>query len=203
MKRFVAICAACTFATAALAEDMHGQEMMKGKSSMKSEKSMAAGEGMAAAGWVPRKVTKKDDKAIDAFYKQYEETMMKGDMTTQATMVDFPVYMATDDAKGMVSAGTYNKEQYVKMMEASMKAMPKMSPEEMKKQAKSTKRSYDYLTDTMVMVNSECTMNMGKEKVTTKGSELLINKDGKWMVKSMVAGGWGDMMKSPTTASSM
>ncbi len=201
MKRFVAICAACTFATAALAEDMRSQEMMKGKSSMKADKTMTTAGDMTATGWVPRKVTKKDDKALDAFYKQYEETMMKGDMTAQAAMVDFPVFMATDDAKGMVTAGNYNKEQYVKMMEASMKAMPKMSPEEMKKQAKSTKRTYDYLTDTMVMVSSECSMNVGKEKIPTKGSELLINKDGKWMVKSMVAGGWGDMMKSPTASS--
>lgn len=200
MKRFVAIATAC-FATAAFAGDMQGHEM-NGKM-MKSEKSMAAAGDMQATGWTPRKVTKKDDKALDAFYKQYEETMMKGDMTAQAAMVDFPVFMATDDSKGMVSAGTYNKEQYVKMMEASMKAMPKMSPEDMKKQAKETKRSYEWLTDTMVMVTTNCSMKMGNEKIPTKGTELLINKDGKWMVKSMVQGGWGEMMKSPMTASSM
>ena len=41
---------------------------------------------------------------------------------------------------------------------------------------------------------------MGKTTMTWKNAQTVVLKDGKWMVKSMVEGGWGDSqgMKAET-----
>ncbi|HZH02931.1 MAG TPA: hypothetical protein VEY30_04040 [Myxococcaceae bacterium] len=210
MKRFIAVFAASSLASAAFAQSpkAQGQEMKAQKMEQKAGNAAAAATSApgnaadavkaqtpdAMMGWVPRKVTKKDDKALDALYKVHEETRMKGDMAAHAATVDFPIYMVTDDAKGVVSSTMLTKEQYTKTMEPMAKAMANMPKEQMPK----TKRRYEFITDSLAMAVVDHTISAGKEKVTTRGADLLINKDGKWLFKSSVYGGWGDAMKPAT-----
>ena len=41
-------------------------------------------------------------------------------------------------------------------------------------------------------------MAMGKQKSEWKSHSLVVNKDGKWMFKEMVEGGWGGNMTGPS-----
>jgi hypothetical protein len=43
-------------------------------------------------------------------------------------------------------------------------------------------------------------MTMGKKSVTSRNTSILVRKDGKWLVKAMMEGGWGDMMAAPPPA---
>jgi hypothetical protein len=49
------------------------------------------------------------------------------------------------------------------------------------------------LTDSLAQVVSEYSMTMGGHKMSWKSSELLVRKNGKWLIKTMTEGGWGDM----------
>jgi hypothetical protein len=52
-----------------------------------------------------------------------------------------------------------------------------------------------FITDNIALVNAKMMMPMGKEKVEVRNSHTMILKDGKWLVKGMTEGGWGDMAK--------
>ena len=142
------------------------------------------------AGWVPRKVTNEQAtrKEIQAFFKAMDQASRKGDMQTALSLVDFPVLMVTDSSKGEVSAGEFSMEQYQEMMAPFFeKPMPKeMHP--------THKPTIFVLTDSLATVVDDWTMTMGGKKVSGKSAMHLVKVDGKWRAKTMVEGGWGDMM---------
>jgi hypothetical protein len=149
--------------------------------------------GNPYASWKPKKVTKKDTKGIDAFYKDLEEKWTKGDIEGVAAMHDFPIYMMTDNTAGVVSSGEWNKDRFVEMMKPAFENMPKDM--KMKTTPKPT-----FITDTIAFVEESHSMTMGKGKPETWTSmAILIHKDGKWMVKGGAEGGWGDMMGEKKT----
>ena len=184
MKRFIALFVA-VLATAALAEDKPGSMPAK------TDKEMMGGQNPMAM-WKPRKVAneKEDKKGVDALYAAQEAAMKSGDVNAAAANIDFPVFMITDDSKGTPSADSFNKERWMAEVGESMKNMPK----DMKM---THKRHYEFLTDSLAI--DDTTMTMGKEKKEWKAAEFVVNKDGKWMVKTMAEGGWGDMIHAKGT----
>jgi len=140
------------------------------------------------AGWKPKKVTKKDTKGIDALYKASEEAWQKGDLAAAEALHDFPLYMMTDNAAGVVSSGNYSKEEWNQMMKPALENMPK--DVKMKSTHKPT-----FVTDSIAFVEETHTMTPPKGKPETwTSASIVILKDGKWMFKTAVEGGWGDMM---------
>jgi hypothetical protein len=56
-------------------------------------------------------------------------------------------------------------------------------------------------SDSLATLNDTVTMTMGKKSMTSRNTTILVRKDGKWLVKAMMEGGWGDMMAaSPAPA---
>ncbi|WP_224369992.1 nuclear transport factor 2 family protein [Hyalangium versicolor] len=178
MNRAILICtAAVVFAGSAWAQD----------------KAPAPAQGAPAMdlskmGPPARKPTneKQTKKEIDDFFKKMEAASQKGDTDTLTAMVDFPVYMATDDMKGMPEAKEYNREEYVAMMKPFHENMPK----DMKTTHKPT---ITVLSDSLATVVDDYTMTMGKQKVTGRDAGLLVKRDGQWKWKTMVSAGWGGM----------
>jgi hypothetical protein len=144
-------------------------------------------------GWTPRKVTHEDKKGIEAMLTKIDNAWKTGDVAATAAMVDFPVYMVTDDSKGTVYTESWTKDMYMTNMTQAMKGMPDMKDMKVKHN-----RKYDFLTDDMAMVYDNASMTMGKQTINTRSASLVIQKDGKWMIKSMMEGGWGDSMKAKT-----
>jgi hypothetical protein len=135
------------------------------------------------------KQTKKD---IEAFFKQAEANEMKGDQAAMLASIDFPVFMVTDDSKGVPSGEEWNQEKYVAVMKPFWEHMPK--------DAKTThKRNITVLSDSLATATDDFTMSGGGHKMSGRNMSLLFKRDGQWKFKAMVEAGWGDM-SPPQTA---
>jgi uncharacterized protein (TIGR02246 family) len=146
------------------------------------------------AGWTPKKAMKEgqDRKEIAALIRAMDAAGRKGDLAAAAALVDFPVLMVTDDSKGEGSAVEWSREQWTQVMEPFYK-QPMTG--------KVTHKPIIFLaSDSLATLNDTVTLVMGKKAMTSRNTTLLIRKNGKWLVKSMMEGGWGDMMAQPQQA---
>lgn len=163
---------------------------------------LAAGEKEAGtpandpmAGWVPPKVQNEaaDKKEILALFKSMETAEKKGDLEAAASLVDFPVLMVTDDSKGQATSGTWDKEKWTKVMEPFYKhPMPDVKV--------THKASIFMVSDSLASVDDMATITHGNKTIRARNSTLLVRRDGRWYVKAMVEGGWGDVMKEQPAA---
>jgi hypothetical protein len=193
MKRTILVCtAAVVFAGSAWAQGKDAKPAA-GAAAPAAQGGAMQGNGMqgmdmSKMGPQARKPTNEaaTKKEIEAFFKQMEENMKKGDMEAGLAAVDFPVYMATDDMKGVPEAKEFNREQYTAMM--------KPMHDNMSKDMKMThKPTITVLSDSLANVVDEFTMTMGKQKMSGRNGGLLVKRDGQWKWKTMVEAGWGGM----------
>jgi hypothetical protein len=156
------------------------------------EKTDAPADPMA--GWTPKKVMKEaqDRKEVLAFVQAMDDAGKKGDLAAAAALVDFPVLMVTDDKTGRGHAVEWSREQWTQVMEPFYKQPM---------HAKVThKPSIFFASDSLATLNDVTTMTMGKKTMTSRNTTVLVRKDGKWLVKVMMEGGWGDMMAAQPPA---
>ncbi len=139
-----------------------------------------------------RKVTdeKKTKKELEAFFKAGDEADKKGDFEAAVAAIDFPVFMATDDLKGVPEAASYSKEAYVAMMKPMLEGMPKDL-------VMTHKRTIVVLSDSLANVVDDWTQTVGKVKTTGKNATLVVKVGADWKLKSMVEAGWGGMSAAP------
>jgi len=157
----------------------------------KPAEAMAAPTGamdMSKMGPWSRKPTNESatKKEITEFFKQEEDLMKKGDLDAMMARMDFPVFMATDDAKGTTEAKEFSRDEYAKMMKPYFEHAPK----DVKRTHKST---VSVLSDAMVVFVDDVTETMGKQKMSGRSSGMLVKKDGQWKWKAMMEPGWGGM----------
>lgn len=148
------------------------------------------------AAWKPHKVTREaaDRKEILALMKAMDAAAVNGDLEAAATLVHFPVLMATDDAKGEASAEPWTREQWVEVMKP-MYAKP-MSD------AKMAHNPTIYLvSDSLAVVGDAWSMTLGKKKMTGRSAAMLVRVDGSWRFAGMMESGWGDMPGMDSAAS--
>lgn len=147
---------------------------------------------MSKMGPAARKVAdeKKVKKEIDEFFKKAEEADKKGDLDGSTALIDFPVFMATDDLKGVTESKSYSKDEYVAMMKPMFENMPKDA-------VTTHKRVVALLSDSLANVVDDWTMTMGKVKVQGKSASLLVKVGADWKWKTMVEAGWGGMGPPP------
>jgi hypothetical protein len=142
------------------------------------------------AGWVPPKVTNpaRSRKEIQALFQAMEAASKRGDIEAAASLVDFPVLMATDDSKGDGLAETWTREEWIEVMRPFYgKPMPDMQV--------THKLDVFLLSDSLASVDDVATVKMGAKTMTVRNTTLAIRREGKWLVKAMAEGGWGDMMQ--------
>jgi hypothetical protein len=128
-------------------------------------------------------------KEVNAFLKKDEQAMKKHDLATSMALIDFPVWMATDDSTGEAGGMVATQEQWEAMMKPFFDQPP---PKGMKM---TRKNAVTLLSPSMATVVSTYTMKMGKKKATFKSAGLLIKKGGAWKYSVMAEAGWGEMMK--------
>jgi hypothetical protein len=133
---------------------------------------------------------KKVKKDIADLYKQSEAMEKKGDHEAMLAMIDFPVYMGTDDSKGAPTAEEWNQEKYISVMKPFWEHAPKDSK-------MTHKLTINVLSDSLANVVDDFTMTGGGHKMAGRNMCLLVKKDGQWKWKSMVEAGWGDSMTPP------
>ena len=123
---------------------------------------------------------------IKAFYAEEEKLAQKGDFDATLSRIDFPVYMATDDLKGVPEAKEFTREEYVAMMKPFWEHMPK-------DMRTTHKPNVTVFSDSLVAVIDDFSMTTGKQKVTGKNLSFLVKRDGQWKWKMMAEPGWGGM----------
>jgi hypothetical protein len=146
----------------------------------------------------PPKVTREaqDKKEIAAVWKSMEAAQKKGDVNAAADLVDYPVLMMTDNSKGEGMGEQWTREKWIQVMEPFYKHP---HPANMKP---THKTSIFLMSDSLASVNDVGTYKVGGKPVTVRSATLLVKKDGKWLVKAMAEGGWGDMPTSQPAAAS-
>lgn len=181
MKRTILVCVTAV----ALAGSAWAQDKAQKPETIPAQ---APAMDMTKMGPMARKPTneKQTKKEIEEFFKKQEELSRKGDLEGLVAGVDFPVYMVTDDLKGVPEAKAYGREEYVAMMKPFYENMPK--------DTKTThKPTIVVLSDSLASVADDYTMTMGKQKITARNAGLLVKRDGQWKWKTMVEAGWGGM----------
>ena len=150
---------------------------------------------MTKIGPAARKPTneKQTKQEIMDFFKAQDEAMKKGDMEASFAAADYPVFMVTDDLKGVPEARMYSREEYIAEMKPFFEGMPK--------DTKMThKPTITVLSDSLVNVVDDFTMTMNKQTVSGRNAGLLVKRDGKWKWKTMVEAGWGGMSSGSGSA---
>ncbi|QRK10934.1 hypothetical protein JQX13_13175 [Archangium violaceum] len=128
----------------------------------------------------------KTRKEIEAWVKEGDAIMKRRDFEAELARADFPVYMLTDDSKGVPMAETYDRQQYVQMMKPMYEQMP--SDIQM-----NHKLGITVLSDSLANLTDDYTMTMGGQKYSGRNAGLLVKRDGQWKWKAFSEAGWGDM----------
>jgi hypothetical protein len=123
-------------------------------------------------------------KEIQAFFREEEALMKKKDLNASLARIDFPVFMATDDSKGIPEAQTWDRQKYSEMMRPMYEQMPADLQ-------LTHKPSITVLSDSLASIVDDFTMTTGGEKRTGRKLALLVKRDGQWRWKAMVEPGWG------------
>lgn len=175
----VTLAATLSFAEAAVAQ-MHKQE----PATPATQGSM----DLSKNGPWTRKPTneRKIRQELDAFFKEEERLMKKGDFETALNHIDFPVFMATDDKQGMPIAEPWDREKY----STSMKPINEGMPKDVKHNP-----TFTVLSDSMAAYVDDFTVKAGNERYTGRTSGLLVKRDGQWKWKAIFEAGWGEMMQ--------
>jgi hypothetical protein len=128
----------------------------------------------------------KTRKEIEAFIKEEDALMKRRDFEASLARVDFPLFMATDNSKGVPKAETFDRQQYADMMRPMMEQTPADTQ---------VNHNLDItvLSDSLVSVTDNYTLTMGGKKYNGRNTALLVKRDGNWKWKAMVEPGWGDM----------
>ena len=116
--------------------------------------------------------------------------MKKGEFDAMIARIDFPVYMATDDASGKPESKPFSKEEYVAMMKPMFEGMPK----DMKLTHKPVVK---VLSDSIVVFTDDFVMKVGKDTMKGSNGGMLVKVGDQWKWKMMVEAGWGGMPPPP------
>ncbi|AKJ00453.1 hypothetical protein ATI61_104139 [Archangium gephyra] len=138
----------------------------------------------------------KTRKEIEAFIKEEDALMKKRDIEASLARVDYPIFMATDDSKGVPKAQSFDRQQYADMM----RPMVEQTPADLQV---NHKLDIKVLSDSLVTVNDDYTLTVGGQKYSGRNTALLVKRDGQWKWKAMSEPGWGDMPSTGVGGSGM
>ncbi|XXF75364.1 hypothetical protein P2318_20085 [Myxococcaceae bacterium GXIMD 01537] len=128
----------------------------------------------------------KTKKEIEAFFKEEDAIMKERNFDAALARIDFPVFMATDNSKGVPEAGTYDRQKYADMMKPFFNQMPADTQV-------SHKTNITVLSDSLATYTDDFSMTMEGKKRTGRNAGLLMKVNGEWKWKAMYEAGWGDM----------
>ncbi len=129
---------------------------------------------------------KQTKKEIEELYKRADAAEAANDKAARHAMIDFPVFMVTDDKSGMPSGELMTQANYDAVM-----SHPGEMPKDMKM---AHKLNITVMSDSLATVVDDFTMTMGKNKMPGRNTSVVVKTGGMWKWKSMVEAGWGEMM---------
>lgn len=185
MMRRIALC----LVSLALTSPVWAQEQPQGQPQEYPPATGGAGMPMDLSKMGPwtRKPTNeaKTRKEVEAFIKEEDAIMQRGDFEASLARMDFPFFMATDNSQGVPRSESYDRQRYTEMMRPMMEQMPK--PTNLRHNPTIT-----VLSDSLVTVTDNYSMTIGGQKRTGRNAALLVKQDGQWKWKAFIEAGWGE-----------
>lgn len=127
----------------------------------------------------------KTRKEIEAFFKEEDAIMKKRDVQASLARVDYPVFWATDDSKGIPMGEVYDRQKHEAMVRDMFQQMPADTQ-------MTQKPTITVLSDSMATFTNDFTMTVGGKKYSGRNAGLVVKRDGQWKWKAMYEAGWGD-----------
>lgn len=151
--------------------------------------SLAGGADLAGpASRVPRGV--KDEarakKEIQELFLGFDDAGENGDADAAAALLDFPLLVATDGAKGEASGAPWTRERWLETM-APVYDVP------LKNARISHKAQVFLVSDALATVNLITTVTKGGKSTVERTAAIVIRRDGEWRIKARVESGWSDV----------
>lgn len=145
-------------------------------------------------GWVPRKIEdeKRARREVEALMEEMHAAYREGNIAAAASLMDFPVYMVTDDWKGEAVTAEWDRDRWMERMGPLFRSpVPDLRQKH--------EHNVFIVSDSLANVDDEQRVRMGRTTVTIRSSSLVIRKGRRWLVKSVIEGGWGDsqLVKPP------
>ncbi len=144
------------------------------------------------AGRVPRDVKNeaKAKKEIQELFLGYDDAGEAGDAEAAAALIEFPLLVATDGAKGEAEGPAWTRERWLETM-APVYDVPL-------KNAKITHKAQVFLvSDSLATVNLITTVTKGGKSKVERNAAVVIRRDGEWRIKARVESGWSDVAPLP------
>ena len=191
MMRRLAVCLVSLVLTApAWAQEQDYQQQDDPPATGGSGTPQAQGQGqamdMTQMGPWTRKPTNeaKTRKEVEAFIKEEDTNMKRRDLNASLARTDFPLFMATDDSKGVPKAEAYDRQRYAEMMKPLYDQMPADSQ---------IRHDLDVtvLSDSLVTFTDKYTWSTGGKNYQGRNAGLLVKQDGQWKWKAFFEAGWG------------
>ncbi len=138
----------------------------------------------------------KTRKEIEAFIKEEDAIMKRRDFEASLARIDFPIFMATDDSKGIPEAESYDRQKYAEMMRPMVEQMPEVTNI-------THKQDITVLSDSLVVFTDNYTMTVGGQKRSGRNAGLIVKEEGQWKWKAFIEPGWGDQPQTGVGGSGM
>jgi hypothetical protein len=152
----------------------------------------AAAPAAGPASRVPRppKNEAKAKAEIQEMYLGFIDAGERGDAEAAAALIDFPLVVASDGAKGEGLGASWTRERWLATLAPSYDAPDK--------DAKVSRKAIVFVvSDVLATVNlTTTTEKAGKKKVERSGAIVVRNAD-EWRIKALVESGWLDVATPP------
>jgi hypothetical protein len=129
-----------------------------------------------------------DVEGIEAMYRRRDDAHKARDWEMLRDTIDFPVWMVTDSADTQAVTWYGDESKLLEVQANIMRLVPRTPVHH--------ERRYVFLTSNLALNMESNTVMVGNEQVAFKAAHLVIRReDGKWRVKSVIEGGWGNVAK--------
>jgi ketosteroid isomerase-like protein len=128
----------------------------------------------------------KAKKEIQELFLGFDDAGERGDAEAAAALLDFPLLVATDGAKGDAAGESWTRERW-------LEALRPVYDVPLKKAQISHKAQVFLVSDSLATVNLQTTVTKGGTSRVERSAVIVIRKDGEWRIKARVESGWLDV----------
>lgn len=138
-------------------------------------------------GLLAREVSHEDREGLDAFFRQRDEAIKQGKIDLFMSQEDYPLFVVTDTTTGETVADVWDAARNAEIMKQAVPYGPKT-------ELLHEERQYFFLTNDMAISYEINAFVIGGKKVKWRAANLLVKRNGKWMNKGILEGGFGDFL---------
>jgi hypothetical protein len=129
--------------------------------------------------------TAEDTEGLLAWFERYDDLVRRNDVEAMADMALFPLFLMTNDSAGESVSQEWDRAAFVQAMDMGADG-PRIE----------NQRRPAFLNRDLAVVVTDSTVTTGEEIQHMRYADVMVKTGGEWRFKSMIQGGWGDMLKA-------